>query len=64
MVNGNEILSTYRCLNKVAEGRAGLKPVRFTAKVLVELLDALVESHVQDGLLVQNIQQIVKLSGR
>ena len=59
MVNGKKILSTYRCLYKVAEGRAGLKPVWFAAKVLVELLDALVESHVQDGLLVQNIQQIV-----
>ena len=51
---------SYLGFNKVTEGAACLEPVRL-AEVLVESLDALVEGHVGDGLLVQHLEQVVQL---
>lgn len=48
---------TYFCFNKVAKGRTGFEPLRFV-KEFAKFLHALVEGHLRNGLLIQNVQQI------
>jgi len=53
-------LRQHACLDQVAQRRASFEPVRLT-EMLVELLDALIESHFQNRLLVEDVEQVVQL---
>ena len=53
-------MSSYLRLDEVAERAAGLEPVGL-AEVLVELLYALIEGHVRDRFLVEDLEQIVQV---
>ena len=59
-VEGDDSLAAAEqlSLDQVAQCTASLEPIGLR-KVLAELLDALVKGHVNDGLLVEHIEQVI-----